>query len=117
MTGGDLYRLATAPDAAGPVRKVTLNGGDVVHGDGLDLVDHTLRVAHNAVNTVSRWTVSDDYATATLVEQFTDESLAIPTTLVRAGDRTLVVASQFDKGGPMSPGTPATPFRIVAVRI
>ncbi|MBF6237419.1 superoxide dismutase [Nocardia otitidiscaviarum] len=117
MTGGDLYRIATAPDAVEPVRKVVLNGGDVAHGDGLDLVDHTLRVAHNTTNTLSRWTMSDDYATATVTERFTDESLAIPTTLVRVGDRTLVVASQFDKGGPMAPGTPTTPFRIVAVRI
>ncbi|MGW3666617.1 hypothetical protein [Streptomyces sp. NPDC005141] len=42
-------------------------------------------------------------------------ALRIPTTLVRRRGRTLVVRSQFDKGGPMGPGTPETPFTVAWV--
>ncbi|WP_330233358.1 superoxide dismutase [Nocardia sp. NBC_00508] len=113
MPRGNLYRIALTSEA-NPISKVTLHGGDLRQGDGLELRDATLWVAHNTTNTISRWTISDDGATATRTHQHTDESLAIPTTLVRDGNRTLVVSSQFDKGGPMGPGTPA-PFTVVSV--
>ncbi|WP_063016186.1 SMP-30/gluconolactonase/LRE family protein [Nocardia niwae] len=114
MPRGDLYRIALTP-GANPIGKVTLSGGDLRQGDGLDLRDGVLWAAHNTTNQISRWTVSDDGATATLAERRSDEALAIPTTLARAGDRTLIVSSQFDKGGPMSPGTPKTPFTVVTL--
>ncbi|MEV0028586.1 SMP-30/gluconolactonase/LRE family protein [Nocardia sp. NPDC050793] len=112
MVGGDLYRVDLTADA--PIRKVDLRGGDLTHADGLDLHGDTLWVAHNRTNTISRWTLTDEGASARLDETLTDETLSIPTTLVRDGERTLVVASQFDKGGPMSPGTPSA-FRVVSV--
>ncbi|MFI6866291.1 SMP-30/gluconolactonase/LRE family protein [Nocardia sp. NPDC050406] len=115
MTGGDLYRIATAPNSPDAIRKVTLAGGDLAHGDGLELTGTTLRAVQNVTHTLTRWTLSEDYSTATLAQHLTDESLGLPTTLVRADNRTLVVSSQFDKGGPMRPGTPATPFQVVAV--
>ncbi|WP_068059772.1 SMP-30/gluconolactonase/LRE family protein [Nocardia xishanensis] len=112
MVGGDLYRVDLTADA--PIRKVDLRGGDLINADGLELRGDTLWAAHNKTNTISRWTLTEDGAAARLDEQLTDESLGIPTTLVRDDDRTLVVASQFDKGGPMGEGTPGV-FRIVAV--
>ncbi|WP_067841014.1 SMP-30/gluconolactonase/LRE family protein [Nocardia lijiangensis] len=112
MVGGDLYRVDLT--AAAPIRKVDLRGGDMTNADGLDLRGDTLWAAHNRTNTLSRWTVTDDGAAARLDEQLTDESLSIPTTLVRDDERMLVVASQFDKGGPMAAGTPGV-FRVVAV--
>ncbi|BDT93796.1 hypothetical protein IFM12275_37720 [Nocardia sputorum] len=114
MPRGDLYRIALSPEA-NPIGKVTLRGGDLRQGDGLDLRDGTLWAAHNTTNTISRWTVSGDGTTATLDRQRSDEALAIPTTLARAGDRTLIVSSQFDKGGPMGPGSPKTPFAVVTL--
>ncbi|MGW4326636.1 SMP-30/gluconolactonase/LRE family protein [Nocardia sp. NPDC004573] len=114
MPRGDLYRIALSPEA-NPIGKVTLRGGDLRQGDGLDLRDGTLWAAHNTTNTISRWTVSGDGTTATLDRQRSDEALAIPTTLARAGDRTLIVSSQFDKGGPMGPGSPKTPFAVVSL--
>ncbi|MFE3446789.1 SMP-30/gluconolactonase/LRE family protein [Nocardia sp. NPDC059180] len=113
-TGGDLYRVDLTA-ATAPIRKVTLIGGELSHGDGLDLHDTTLRAAHNTDNTLTRWTLTDNGATATRTDVVTDESLSTPTTLVHIGDRTLVVASQFDKGGPLGPGTPTTPFRVLSV--
>ncbi len=112
MTAGTLYRVDLR---SGAVRRVALHGGDVLHGDGLELRGNTLWVVHNVTNTISRWHVSDDGASARLERKVTDEALQIPTTMVRSHGRTLVVRSQFDKGGPMGPGTPQIPFTVATV--
>lgn len=115
MNAGELYRVATAPNSPDPIRKVTMRGAGLTHGDGLELHGNTLWAAQNTSNTITRWKVTDDGATVELEQSITDESLRIPTTLIRSNNRTLVVSSQFDKGGPMGPGTPTTPFAVVAV--
>jgi len=112
MTAGALYRVDLA---TGGVRQVTLSGGDLVNGDGLELVGGTLWAALNRTNTVTRWRLSADGTAARLERSVMDAALQIPTTLVRQGGRTLVVRSQFDKGGPMGPGTPETPFTVAWV--
>ncbi|MEV0058813.1 superoxide dismutase [Nocardia sp. NPDC050718] len=113
MSAGELYRID--PSGAEPIRKVALTGGDVRHGDGMELRDGTLWVVHNTENTLSRWTVADHGATATRVAEFHDPALAVPTTMAHVGDRALVVSSQFDKGGPLGDtGTPGT-FVVTAV--
>ncbi|MFF3221954.1 SMP-30/gluconolactonase/LRE family protein [Nocardia suismassiliense] len=114
MDAGELFRVALAPNAADPIRKVALHGGNLAHGDGLEWRDNTLWVVQNTDNAIARWTMTDDGATATLDQRLTDAALSIPTTLVRTGDQLLVVASQFDKGGPMGPGIPQ-PFAVLAV--
>ncbi|MEU4355487.1 SMP-30/gluconolactonase/LRE family protein [Streptomyces virginiae] len=115
MTAGDLYRVDLR---TGDVRRVALTGGDLKAADGLDLApDGTLRVAHNATNTLTRWQVGADGTHARLTRTITDPSLQIPTTLARVPGRTLVVRSQFDKGGPMDPGTGTpTTFTVASVR-
>nr|MDT0520786.1 SMP-30/gluconolactonase/LRE family protein [Streptomyces sp. DSM 41633] len=115
MVEGELFRIDLR---TGAVRRVALTGGDLKAADGLDLSpDGTLRVAHNTTNTLTRWQLSADGARARLTRTITDPSLQIPTTLAHIPGRTLVVRSQFDKGGPMSPGsgTPTT-FTIASVR-
>ncbi|MFG2500427.1 SMP-30/gluconolactonase/LRE family protein [Streptomyces sp. NPDC048441] len=112
MTGGGLYRIDTA---SGAVSEVALHGGDLVDGDGLELRGSTLWVAHNRSNSISRWRLADDGASAREERRVTDDALQIPTTLVRSHGHTLVVRSQFDKGGPMGPGTPVTPFTVAVV--
>ncbi|MBT2543360.1 SMP-30/gluconolactonase/LRE family protein [Streptomyces sp. ISL-44] len=115
MVEGDLYRVDLR---TGTVRRVDLAGADLKAADGLDLSpDGTLRVAHNAPNTLTRWQLTPDGTRAHLLHTITDPSLQIPTTLTHSRGRTLVVRSQFDKGGPMSPGsgTPTT-FTIASVR-
>ncbi|MEC4575166.1 SMP-30/gluconolactonase/LRE family protein [Streptomyces virginiae] len=115
MTAGDLYRVDLR---TGAVRRVALTGGDLKAADGLDLApDGTLRVAHNTTNTLTRWHVGADGTRAVLTRTITDPSLQIPTTLARVPGRTLVVRSQFDKGGPMEPGTGTpTTFTVASVR-
>ncbi|MFI6491883.1 SMP-30/gluconolactonase/LRE family protein [Streptomyces sp. NPDC050564] len=112
MTAGALYRIDLA---TGDVRQVALYGGDLVNGDGLELVGGTLWAALNRTNTITRWRLSADGTAARLERSVTDTALQIPTTLVRRHGRTLVVRSQFDKGGPMGPGTPETPFTVAWV--
>ncbi|MEU9004908.1 SMP-30/gluconolactonase/LRE family protein [Streptomyces sp. NPDC048551] len=114
MTAGDLHRVDLAD---GALSRVTLTGGDLKAADGLDLSpDGTLRVAHNTPNTLTRWQLAPDGTRARLTRTLTDPALQIPTTITHTPTRTLVVRSQFDKGGPMNPqGTPA-PFTIAAVQ-
>ncbi|MFG2878534.1 SMP-30/gluconolactonase/LRE family protein [Streptomyces sp. NPDC048337] len=115
MTGGDLYRVDLR---SGAVVRVALSGGDLKAADGLDLSpDGTLRVAHNTTNTLTRWLLTADGTRARLLHTITDPSFQIPTTLAHTAGRTLVVRSQFDKGGPMGPGggTPTT-FTVASVR-
>ncbi|WP_280507796.1 SMP-30/gluconolactonase/LRE family protein [Nocardia flavorosea] len=111
-TGGDLYRIDLTTTT---ISKVALEGGDLALGDGLDLDAGTLRVAHNTENTLSRWVLSPDGTTATRTGRHHDDTLATPTTLVHGPETTLVVASQFDNGGPLGPGVPTSPFRVSAV--
>ncbi|MFP3989018.1 superoxide dismutase [Streptomyces sp. E11-3] len=113
MTGGDLVRVDLR---SREVRRVALSGGDLVHGDGLELRHGRLWAAHNASQEISRWRLSYDGTRARQERRVGDEALQIPTTLVRHRGRTLVVRSQFDKGGPMGPGTPETPFTVAVVR-
>ncbi|MFG2493549.1 SMP-30/gluconolactonase/LRE family protein [Streptomyces caniferus] len=110
-TAGTLYRVDLA---SGAVRHVTLRGGGVLHGDGLDMRGNTLWVVHNTTNAISRWKVGDDGRSARRGRSITDPSLQVPTTMVHSGGRLFVVRSQFDKGGPMGPGTPQ-PFTVAEV--
>ncbi|WP_043658778.1 SMP-30/gluconolactonase/LRE family protein [Nocardia thailandica] len=112
MTSGTLIRVD--PTGATAPRAIALTGGDVRHGDGLALDGRTLWVVHNVDDTISRWTLNADGTAATREATFHDPALQIPTTMVRSGHRALVVSSQFDKGGPMGPGTPG-PFAVHAV--
>ncbi|EST32281.1 SMP-30/gluconolactonase/LRE family protein [Streptomyces roseochromogenus] len=112
MTGGGLYRVDVTD---GSILQVTLHGGDLVHGDGLDLSHRTLWAAHNKSNTLTRWHLSPDGTEARLLRTLTDPALQIPTTLAHTPRGLLVVRSQFDKGGPMGSGTPTTPFTVARV--
>ncbi|MGW5387701.1 SMP-30/gluconolactonase/LRE family protein [Nocardia sp. NPDC003963] len=113
-TGGDLYRIDLTRNPA-TAQRVTLTGGDLTLADGLDLHGDTLRAAHNTADTLSSWTLSENGRTATRTAEYHDDALTTPTTLIHTTDRTLVVASQFDSGGPLGPGTPTTPFRVLSI--
>lgn len=116
MVEGDLYQVDLR---TGAITRVTLTGApDMKAADGLDLApDGALRVAHNATDTLTRWQLTADGTRARLVRSLTDPSLQTPTTLTHTPTRTLVVRSQFDKGGPLSPtGGPPTTFTVAAIR-
>ncbi|MFF8725187.1 SMP-30/gluconolactonase/LRE family protein [Streptomyces sp. NPDC015171] len=112
MPGGGLYRVDTT---SGAVRRVALHGGDLTHGDGLELHGRTLWAVHNVTDTLTRWQLSATGTSARLRRRLTTPALQLPTTLVRERDHLLVVRSQFDKGGPMGEGVPRTPFTVARV--
>ncbi|MGP3988625.1 SMP-30/gluconolactonase/LRE family protein [Streptomyces sp. 3N207] len=113
MTGGGLYRL---DPVTGKVSRVRLHGADLRNADGLETAGNRLWVVHNTDNALSRWRLSHDGTEARQEARASDPDLQLPTTLARANGTLFVVRSQFDKGGPMGPGTPQTPFTIAAVR-
>lgn len=114
MAGGDLYRLGLP---SGAIDKVALRGGDMSQADGMELRHGTLWAAHPIpeANAISRWSISSDGRTARTTLRITDQALQLPTTLMRQHGRLYVVRSQFDKGGPVGPGTPQLPFTIASV--
>jgi sugar lactone lactonase YvrE len=114
MTGGDLYRIGLP---SGRISKVTLRGGDVSLGDGMELQHGRLWVAQPILdaNTISRWRLSADGRIARVEQRLTDQNLQLPTSLVRRNGTLYVVRSQLDKGSVMGQGTPQIPFTIAAV--
>ena len=59
--------------------------------------------------------MSSDYSSGTsLIPHFKDTSFAYPTTIARAGDRLLVVNSQFDT---RPTNTPVLPFTLSGIEL
>ena len=114
MTGGDLYRIDLSTSE---IHKVNLGTNDMSQADGLALQNGTLWVAHPIpdANAISRWRLDHDGHEARLERRLTDQALQLPTTLIRRHGELHVVRSQFDKGGPVGPGTPQIPFTIASV--
>ncbi|MEV6395212.1 superoxide dismutase [Streptomyces sp. NPDC051907] len=112
MSAGTLYRVDLA---SGTTRRVTLKGGTMLSADGLELRHGTLWAAHNFRNKLTRWHVSPDGTRAWQTAELSDPTLQAPTTLLHRAGRLLVVRSQFDKGGPLGPGVPQTPFSVASV--
>ncbi|MCX5376112.1 SMP-30/gluconolactonase/LRE family protein [Streptomyces sp. NBC_00091] len=115
MTAGELHRVDLR---TGALSRVALTGGDLKAADGIQLSPAgTLRAVHNISNTLTRWQLTPDGTRAHLTRTITDPSLQIPTTLAHTRGRTLVVRSQFDKDGPLTPSTGSpTTFTIASVR-
>ncbi|WP_284575787.1 SMP-30/gluconolactonase/LRE family protein [Streptomyces sp. 2P-4] len=114
MVAGELFRIDLC---SGAITRVALEGGNLRNGDGIDLAaDGTLRVVHNTTNTLTRWRTNGDGTRARLTRTVTDPSLQIPTTLAHTRGRTLVVRSQFDRGGPAGNNGDPTAFTIAEVR-
>ena len=114
MTGGDLYRIDLS---TGGIRQVALAGSDMLYADGMELRHNKLWVAHAdpTANAISRWEITRDGRAARAERRVTDQTLQLPTTLVRKNGSLYVVRSQFDKGGPVGNGTPQIPFTIASV--
>jgi sugar lactone lactonase YvrE len=109
-SSGKLYRVALE---TGEATEIVLSGAaDVVNGDGLVRVGHTLYVVQNRRNIVSVFDLDAKVTTATLSGTITDPRFDVPTTAARFGDRLYLVNARFT-----SPQTPATTFNAVAVSL
>ncbi|MBQ1158121.1 superoxide dismutase [Streptomyces sp. A73] len=112
MTGGGLYRV---DPRTGKASRVDTHGVELRNADGLETAGNRMWVVHNTDNALSRWRIGHHGTTARQEARASDPDLQLPTTLARSHGTLFVVRSQFDKGGPMGPGTPRTPFTIAAV--
>lgn len=118
VAAGDRYVLVVGT-ATGVLGRVDLETKEVrkVQGVALPAGDGLARTARTlyAVNSASKVTqvkLSRAWLRGTVVRDITSPSFRFPTTVQIAGNRLLVVNSQFDKRG----GTPVLPFTVSAVR-
>lgn len=108
---GQLFRIATDSK---DVSEIKLAGGDkLTAGDGILLDGQTLHVARNSLNLIVQVRLASDFASGQQVGSFTDPSFGYSTTIAKAGDRLLVVNSQFNNRGPGL--QPTLPFTISSV--
>jgi sugar lactone lactonase YvrE len=108
---GKLYRIDTATKA---VSEVSLGGETLTNGDGILLDGQTLYVARNQQGLIVKLQLADDLASGTVASSTSNPALAYPTTIAKAGDRLLVVNSQFDK---RSSGQPVLPFTVASIPV
>ncbi|MGW3624771.1 SMP-30/gluconolactonase/LRE family protein [Streptomyces sp. NPDC000880] len=109
-TPGKLYRVALE---TGEATEIALSGAaDVVNGDGLVRIGHTLYVVQNRRNIITVFDLDAKVTTATLSGTITDPRFDVPTTAARFGDRLYLVNARFT-----SPQTPDTTFNAVAVSL
>jgi sugar lactone lactonase YvrE len=118
VTAGNRYALVVGT-ASGVLARVDLKTRRVrkianlalPDGDGMARTGHTLYVV-NSASKVTQVKLSRDWLRGTIVRDITSPRLHIPTTVQIAGERLLVVNSQFDKIGK----TPDLPFTVSAIR-
>ena len=108
---GKLFRIATDTK---DVSEIKLAGSDLMtNGDGILLDGQTLYVSRNSLNLMVQVRLAPDWSTGQQIGSFTDPMFAYTTTIAKAGNRLLVVNSQFDRR--MS-NNPVLPFSIASVR-
>jgi sugar lactone lactonase YvrE len=118
VTAGGRYALVVGT-ASGVLVRVDLKtkrvkaveGVTLPAGDGLARTGHTL-YAVNLASKVTQVKLARDWLSGTIVRDITSTGFHFPTTVQVAGDRLLVVNSQFDNRGK----TPDLPFTVSAVR-
>jgi Cu-Zn family superoxide dismutase len=109
---GKIYRIDIATK---DIVQLDVGGATFVNGDGLWIRGNTLYVLQNQQAIITEIRVQPNQARGTVVSQTTDPSFAVPTSLVGARGRLLVVNSQFNRRGPGL--TPVLPFTVSVVAI
>jgi Cu-Zn family superoxide dismutase len=109
---GKIFRIDIATKA---IVQVDVGGAVFPNGDGLWLQGNSLYVLQNQQEIVNEILMQQNQASGALVSQTTDPSFMLPTSLVGARGRLLVVNSQFDKRAPGM--SPVLPFTVSVVRV
>ena len=108
---GQLFRVDLSTQE---VTEVSVSGGDLSNGDGIDLAENTLYVAQNLTGQVAVVQLSDDYSSGDIVRTI-QRDFQMPTAVAVAGDNLLVLNSQLDR---RNAGQPADlPFTISTIEI
>ena len=110
---GKLYRIDIATKE---IVQLDVGGATFPAGDGLWLRGNSLYVLQNQQELITELRVQSNQAVGAIVNQTTDESFQVPTSLVGARGRLLVVNSQFDRRGANAP-PPVLPFTVAVVPI
>jgi len=105
---GKIYRIEVASKS---ITEINLGGQAMTGADGILLDGQTLYIARNSAGLLVTIAMSNDMASGTVVSSATDPSFGFPTTLAKAGNRLLVVNSQFDKRAT----APVLPFTISSI--
>jgi Cu-Zn family superoxide dismutase len=107
---GRLFRITIASQEVAPI---DLGGESLTNGDGILLEGQILYVVRNQQGLIVKLRLADDLLRGTVESSTGDPSLAYPTTIARAGQRLLVVNSQFNRRGPGL--QPALPFTVASI--
>ena len=103
---GKLYRISTATKQ---VSAIDVGSETFAAGDGILLTGDVLHVMRNQLALLVSVRLTNDYSTGTVISTFTSPGWAYPTTFAIAGDRALVVNSQFNKrSAQQAPNLPFT---------
>ena len=111
MNKGLLFRIGVADRRVAPI---DVGGEALTTGDGLVLDGRTLYVVRQGEQEIVTIELSQALDKGRVVSRFKHPSLAWPATAAKAGDRLLVVNTQFNKRASKDP---VTPFSIVGVPI
>jgi Cu-Zn family superoxide dismutase len=111
MSEGLLFRIDIATKKIDPI---DVGGAVLTGGDGLVLDDSLLYVVRQPDNEVVTLELSRDQRSGQEVGRYRSEALMHPATAARAGDRLLVVNTQFDKRGKQNP---QLPFEVVGIPV
>jgi DNA-binding beta-propeller fold protein YncE len=109
---GKVFRINTETKEIVPV---DIGGATFPNGDGVWMRGNTFFILQNSRAIINEVRLQPEQATGTLVSQTTDPSLHVPTSLVGARGRMLLVNSQFDKRGPGL--VPSLPFTVSVLAI
>ena len=109
MNKGLLFRIGIDDKRVTPI---DLGGETVATGDGLVLDGQTLYVVRQGEQEIVTIQLTPDLGKGRVVSRFKHAALAWPATAAKAGDRLLVVNTQFNK---RQSKDPVAPFSIVAV--
>jgi Cu-Zn family superoxide dismutase len=109
MNNGRLFRIDTATKKIDPI---DAGGAALSGGDGLVVDGSTLYVVRQTEDEIVALELSRDQRTAKEVGRFKDAALMYPATAAKAGDKLLVVNTQFNRKGSKDP---QLPFEIVGI--
>ena len=109
MNKGLLFRITVADKRIDPI---DVGGAALTAADGLVLDGRTLYVVRQGEQEIVTIELAQDLGSGRVVSRFKNAALLWPATAVKAGDRLLVVNTQFNK---RTSKDPVQPFSIVSV--
>jgi outer membrane protein assembly factor BamB len=92
--------LFTVDPGTGVTQQIDLGGETVMNGDGILLDGDRLWVVQNRLNLLTVIQLLPDVGSGMVEGRFTDETLDVPTTMARAGDRIILVNARFGNPSP-----------------